>query len=126
MKRRVKELSSLIDTFELLNRMGKYSTETSSILPKKGQNKTKQGKTRSKKNSEEQQLTNFDEYYECLDEKDSLEKKILELENNTKKQEYFMEVGDLLFQYYDDEKNREIAKSSSSQITKNLKKRILY
>lgn len=129
MKRRVKELAFLIDTFELLNKMGKYSNmeinaATSSILPKKGQNKTrsKKGKT-AKKQSEEQQLKNFDEYYVCLDEKDNFETKISELENNTKKQEYFMEVGDLLFQYYDDEKNREISKSNSSQITKKSKKK---
>lgn len=130
MKRRVKELSSLLDTFEMLNRMGKYSNiETNtitSILPKKRQHKGKtrsKGKTAMKKQAKEQQLKNFDEYYVCLDEKDKIEAKISELENNTKKQEYFMEVGDLLFQYYDDEKNREIAKSSSSQITKKSKKK---
>ena len=42
MKRYVKELYSLIGTFEFLNKMGKYNNmETTSILPKKGQNKRK-------------------------------------------------------------------------------------
>ena len=32
-----------------------------------------------------------------------------------------MEVGDLLYQYYDDEKNTQIAKSSSTQLTNKSK-----
>jgi hypothetical protein len=114
--KRVNELLKLINGFEMLNNMGDCTGLQKIVkpTPKKGRNKKKTV-------SEEKIITSFDEYYTCLDEKGKLDVKIDELENSTKKTDYFMGVGDLLFQYYDDKKNLQISKSS--QIAPKSKKK---
>ena len=61
-------------------------------------------------------INNYDEYYNLLDRIKELENKIENI--ITKKNDYFLNVGDLLFEYYEQKKNPTLKRKSSKKRSK--------
>ena len=126
MKKRVKELTLLLDEFN----------EESNSQPVVKIKKTRRG--RKKKIDKEKATTKmesmstiktYDEYYTLLEEKEDLLKRIKKVENQDDITDYYLENGELVFQYYDQKKNPEFMKKkrTSENTKKPIKKNsIIY
>ena len=55
-------------------------------------------------------IKTYDEYYNLLEEKEELVKRIDKIENQDDITNYYLENGELVFQYYDQKKNPEFMK----------------
>jgi len=126
MKRRVKEITLLLNEFDNDNK------SISSIEVKKSRRGRKKKIVEADIEKTEVKHTGiqtYDEYYTLLDEKTQLIKKINKVENKEEITDYFLENGELVFQYYDQKQNPNFMKKkrTSDNAKKKMKKNtILY
>ena len=126
MKKRIKEITFLLDEF----------TEESNSQPvikvkksRRGRKKKEDKEKESVKMESTSTIKTYDEYYELLEEKNDLIKRVEKVSNQEDITDYYLENGELIFQYYDQKQNPNFMKKkrTSHNAKKTMKKNsILY
>ena len=126
MKKRIKEITFLLDEFtEESNSQTVIKVKKSRRGRKKKEDKEKE----SVKMESTSTIKTYDEYYELLEEKNDLIKRVEKVSNQEDITDYYLENGELIFQYYDQKQNPNFMKKkrTSHNAKKTMKKNsILY
>lgn len=126
MKKRIKELTFLLDEFN------KESDSQPVIKVKKsrrGRKKKEDKENEIVKMESTSTIKTYDEYYKLLEEKNELIKRVDKVKSQKDIIDYYLENGDLIFQYYDQKQNPNFMKKkrTSHNAKKKMKKNsILY
>ena len=126
MKKRIKEITFLLDEFnEESNSQPVVKVKKSRRGRKKKEDKNKQ----PVKMESTSTIKTYDEYYTLLDEKNDLIQRVEKVQNQEDITDYYLENGELIFQYYDQKQNPNFMKKkrTSHNAKKTMKKdSILY
>jgi hypothetical protein len=126
MKKRIKEITFLLDEFnEESNSQPVIKVKKSRRGRKKKEDKEKE----SVKMESMSTIKTYDEYYKLLEEKNDLIKRVEKVSNQEDIADYYLENGELIFQYYDQKQNPNFMKKkrTSHNAKKTMKKNsILY
>ena len=125
MKKRIKEITFLLDEFN----------EESNSQPVVKVKKSRRG--RKKKEDKDKKpvkmiststIKTYDEYYTLLEEKKDLVKRVEKVKNQEDITNYYLENGELIFQYYDQKQNPNFMKKKRTSHNKKTMKKdsILY
>ena len=125
MKKRIKEITFLLDEFN----------EESNSQPVVKVKKSRRG--RKKKEDKDKKpvkmiststIKTYDEYYTLLEEKEDLVKRVEKVKNQEDITNYYLENGELIFQYYDQKQNPNFMKKKRTSHNKKTMKKdsILY
>ena len=126
MKKRIKEITFLLDEFN------EESDSQPVVKVKKSRRGRKKKEDRDKKPVKMEStstIKTYDEYYTLLEEKNDLIKRVEKIKNQEDITDYYLENGELIFQYYDQKQNPNFMKKkrTSHNAKKNMKKdSILY
>ena len=125
MKKRIKEITFLLDEFN----------EESNSQPVVKVKKSRRG--RKKKEDKDKKpvkmiststIKTYDEYYTLLEEKEDLIKRVEKVKNQEDITNYYLENGELIFQYYDQKQNPNFMKKKRTSHNKKAMKKdsIIY
>lgn len=126
MKKRIKELTFLLDEFN------KESDNQPVIKVKKSRRGRKKKEDKEKeivKMESTSTIKTYDEYYKLLEEKNELIERVEKVKSQKDITDYYLENGELIFQYYDQKQNPNFMKKkrTSHNAKKKMKKNsILY
>ena len=126
MKKRIKEITYLLDEF---NEESNSQPVVKVKKSRRGRKKKADKEKASIKMESTSTIKTYDEYYTLLEEKNDLIKRIDKIESQDDITDYYLENGELVFQYYDQKQNPNFMKKkrTSHNAKKSMKKdSILY
>lgn len=126
MKKRIKEITFLLDEF---NEESNSQPIVKVRKSRRGRKKKVDKEKESVKMKSTSTIKTYDEYYTLLDEKKNLMKRVEKIESQDDITNYYLENGELIFQYYDQKQNPNFMKKkrTSHNAKKSMKKdSILY
>ena len=126
MKKRIKEITFLLDEFNEEN-------DSQSVVKvkkmRRGRKKKEDKNKKQVKMESTSTIKTYDEYYALLEEKNDLIQRVDKVKNQEDITDYYLENGELIFQYYDEKQNPNFMKKNrtSQNAKKTMKKdSILY
>jgi hypothetical protein len=126
MKKRIKEITFLLDEF---NEESDSQPVVKVKKSRRGRKKKEDKDKKSVKMVSTSTIKTYDEYYALLEEKNDLIQRVEKVKNQEDITDYYLENGELIFQYYDQKQNPNFMKKkrTSQNAKKTMKKdSILY
>ena len=121
MKKRIKEITFLLDEF---NEESNSQPVVKVKKSRRGRKKKVDKEKESVKMESTSTIKTYDEYYTLLDEKKNLITRVEKIESQDDITNYYLENGELIFQYYDQKQNPNFMKKKrTSHNAKKSKKK---